>query len=203
MMQYKRNLESRSHGPLRYGFVLEYVTLFWNVVGVVVTALAAFNARSIAIGGFGLDSLIEIGASMIVIKELTRIDDHTHSSALRLIGIGFYLIALYILLQTSYLLLKDQHPHVSYVGIIWTAVTFLVMLGLAAGKHRVGTKLENPVLITEGKVTLVDAYLAATIMVGLLLNALFGFWWADPAGALVIVYYGIKEGRAAFAEARN
>lgn len=202
-MNHKYNLENRNSNLLRKGLVLEYVTLFWNVVGVVVTALAALQAHSIAIGGFGLDSLIEIGASMIVVKELTRTDDHAHSRALRLIGVGFYLIAFYIFSQTLYLLLKGYHPHASYIGISWTAATFLVMLALARGKHIIGNRLKNSVLLTEGKVTLVDAYLAAAIMIGLLLNAIFGFWWADPTAALIIVYYGIKEGRTSFMEARN
>lgn len=195
--------ETRTTDLLRKGLILEYITLFWNVAGVAVTAVAAFRAQSIAIGGFGLDSFIEIGASLIVVKELKRTDNHTHSNSLMLIGSGFYLIALYIFLQTIYLLLNNVHPQVSSVGIGWTALSFLTMLALARGKSTLGSKLKNPILITEGKVTVVDAYLAASIMIGLLLNAIFGLWWADPVSALIIVYYGIKEGRAAFTEAQD
>jgi divalent metal cation (Fe/Co/Zn/Cd) transporter len=194
-------LKSTANRRLRQGLQLEYITLAWNVAGVIITSLAAIRAHSIALGGFGLDSLIEIGASLVVIGELTKRDDHEQSRALRLIGAGFYTIAAYILLQTTYILGRGIHPHVSTIGIIWTALTFLAMFALANGKRLIGTKLKNPVLLTEGKVTMVDAYLAGAVMIGLALNAGFGWWWADPAAGLLIVFYGIKEGRAAFREA--
>jgi divalent metal cation (Fe/Co/Zn/Cd) transporter len=192
--------QRRDKKLLKDGVLLEYITLFWNVVGIFITSLAALKAHSIAIGGFGLDSLIEIGASAIVLKELTRVDDHTHRLPLRLLGTGFWIISIYIFLQGGFLLLRGYHPYSSIIGIIWTACTFFVMLGLARGKRTLGTKLNNPVLLTEGRVTMVDAYLAVAIMVGLLLKAVFGLWWADPLAGMIIVYYGIKEGTAAFKE---
>jgi divalent metal cation (Fe/Co/Zn/Cd) transporter len=88
------------------------------------------------------------------------------------------------------------------LGIIWTAATVLVMLALAAGKGRTGKALENPVLQTEGRVTLIDAYLAAAVLLGLVLNAAAGWWWADPLAGLVIVYYGLREGRQALTLSR-
>jgi divalent metal cation (Fe/Co/Zn/Cd) transporter len=188
---------------LKRGLSLEYFTLLWNVVGIFITAVAAIKARSIALGGFGLDSLIEIGASTVVIWELTSTKEDIRPKALRLIGIGFYLIAAYIFLQVVFLLINDSHPAVSGLGIVWTAITFIAMSLLANAKRITGHQLKNPVLITEGKVTQVDAYLAASVLVGLLLNAAFHWWWADLASALIIVYYGLKEGRAAFQEAKH
>lgn len=188
---------------LQRGLYLEYFTLFWNVVGIFITAVAAITAHSIALGGFGLDSLIEIGASTIVIWELSNTKEDVRAKALRMIGVGFYLIAAYIFVQVAYLLFKGSHPHASGLGIIWTAITFVAMLLLAAAKRRTGQQLKNPVLTTEGKVTLIDAYLAASVLVGLLLNAALHWWWADLASALIIVYYGAKEGRAAFQEAQQ
>ncbi len=187
---------------LRQGLRLEYFTLAWNVVGVAITAIAAVKAHSIAIGGFGLDSLIEIGASTVVIWELTNTNGNVRPKALRIIGVSFYAIATYILLQVAYLLAQGSHPRASLIGIVWTAITLVVMLALARGKHITGTKLNNPVLLTEGKVTLVDAYLAGSVMVGLIANATFHLWWADLGAALVIVFYGFKEGRNAFIEAK-
>lgn len=201
-MAYKKTTESRNKKLLGQGLKLEYTTLFWNVLGVLVTAYAAIVAHSIAIGGFGLDSLIEIGASMVVIKELTNHGHHNHSKSLRLIGIGFFAIAMYIFIQTLYILSRGVHPHPSIIGITWTGLTLLVMLGLALGKKVVGKKLNNPVLLTEAKVTLIDAYLAGSVMLGLILNASFGLWWADPLAGLIIVFYGLKEGHAAFREAK-
>src|SRR6266545_1299232 len=141
---------------LKRGLYLEYITLGWNVVGVGIVLIAAWRAGSVALAGFGLDSLIEIFASLVVVWELNDIAHERRRHALRMIGIAFLLLA-------------------------W-------------GKKVTGDALSNPVLKTEGRVTLVDALLAGAVLVGLVLNALFGLWWADPLAGLVIVYYGFKEG---------
>jgi divalent metal cation (Fe/Co/Zn/Cd) transporter len=179
---------------LRTGYLLEAVTLGWNVIGVVVLAFAALAARSIALGGFGLDSLIEIGASTIVIWELSGSGERRQRRALRLIGAAFIGLALYLAVQSSVVLAVEYHPRHSDLGIAWTAITAVVMFLLAAGKLRVARALQNRVLQTEGRVTLVDGLLATAIVLGLLLNALIGWWWADPAAAFVLVFYAVKEG---------
>jgi divalent metal cation (Fe/Co/Zn/Cd) transporter len=187
---------------LRRGLALESATLAWNVVGTVVVIAAALAAGSVALAGFGLDSLIEIGASTIVIWQLNDTTGTRERRALRLIGIAFLALALYIAGQAAYTLLADSRPRHSTLGIAWTAVTFVVMLALAAGKARTGRDLENRVLQTEGRVTLVDAYLAAAVLLGLLLNSALDWWWADPLAGLVIVYYGVREGREALHASR-
>jgi divalent metal cation (Fe/Co/Zn/Cd) transporter len=178
---------------LRRGFVLEYVTLGWNVIGMVVLAVAAVSARSVALAGFGLDSLIEIGASTVVIWELSGTGEERRRRALKLIGVGFALLAVYLLVQSTGALATGLRPHHSPLGIGWTAVTAAVMFTLAAGKARTGTALDNPVLRTEGRVTLIDGLLAAAVLLGLLLNSLAGLWWADPAAGYVLVYYALRE----------
>ena len=144
---------------LRRGLVLEYVTLAWNVVGVVVLAFAAVRAGSVALAGFGLDSLIEIGASTVVVWQLTDTGAARERTAMRLIGGGFIAIAIYIAAQATYLFASGGRPAASPLGIGWTAITCAAMLALAYGKARTGAALNNPVLKTEGRVTLVDAYL--------------------------------------------
>lgn len=186
---------------LKRGLYLEYTTLGWNVVGVVVVAIAAIAARSVALAGFGLDSLIEIFASVVVVWELTGAPHEREQRALRFIGMAFFVLAVYILVQSAVLLLSGARPHSSPVGIVWLAITFLAMLLLALGKRVTGRQLGNPVLQKEGYVTLIDAALAGAVLVGLVLNARFGWWWADPLAGLVIVYYGLKEGWAALHEA--
>jgi divalent metal cation (Fe/Co/Zn/Cd) transporter len=185
---------------LKRGFLLEYITLGWNVVGVVIVILAALAARSVALAGFGLDSLIEIFASVVVVWQLSGVQAKRERRALRLIGLAFLALALYIVRQLALTLLTDTHPASSPGGIAWLAATLAAMLLLAWGKRRVGSQLHNDVLLTEGKVTLVDAYLAGAVLVGLALNALFGWWWADPLASLVIVYYGVREGLHAWHE---
>ena len=185
--------------PLRRrGLILEYITLGWNVVGVVIVVVAAYMARSVALAGFGLDSLIEIFASIIVVWQLLGVNQQRERLALRLIGVAFFALALYILAQIAVTLLTQTRPSPSIAGIVWLSATFIAMLLLAYGKRVTGKQLGNVVLMTEGHVTLIDAYLAGSVLIGLVLNALFGLWWADLLASLVIVYYGIREGMHAW-----
>jgi divalent metal cation (Fe/Co/Zn/Cd) transporter len=188
---------------LRRGLLLEYATLGWNVIGVAVLVLAAYAARSVALAGFGLDSLIEIFASMVVVWQLTGVHRGRERVALRLIGIAFVLLVVYIGAQLTYSVVSRVRPAASAGGIAWTAATCVAMLLLAYGKHATGRQLGNDVLQAEARVTLVDAYLAGAVLIGLALNALAGWWWADPLASLVIVYYGVREARHAFLESAS
>jgi len=185
---------------LRRGLQLEYLTLGWNVVGVVVLLEAAYAARSVALAGFGLDSFIEIFASIVVVWQLTGVGVNRERRALRLIGAAFFALAAYVLVQSGYVLASGFRSSPSLGGIEWLALTVTVMLALAYGKRDTGTKLANPVLSTEARVTLIDALLAFAVFAGLGLNAVAGIWWADPVAGLVIVYYGFREGMHAWAE---
>jgi len=178
---------------LRRGRILEGVTLGWNVAGIVVLAVAAVAARSVALAGFGLDSLIQIGASTVVLWELSGSGEERQRRALRLIGGAFLALAAYLGVQSVLVLVTGYRPGPSVLGISWTAVTATAMFALAAGKARTGRALGNPVLITEGRVTLVDGILAVAVLAGLVLNAAAGWWQADPLAALVIVFYALRE----------
>jgi divalent metal cation (Fe/Co/Zn/Cd) transporter len=182
----------------RRGFVLEYVTLGWNIVGIVVLAVAAVSAGSVALAGFGLDSLIEICASTVVIWELSGSGLRRQRLGLRLIGCAFAVLAVYLLAQSTLVLASGYHPRHSVPGIIWTAVTAAAMFALAAGKSRTGRALDDPVLRTEGRVTMIDGILAAAVLLGLVLNAAFGWWWADPVAGYVLVFYAAREVRDIF-----
>ncbi len=168
----------------------------WNVVGVVVLAFAAVDARSVALAGFGLDSLIEIGASTVVLWELADVARNRQRRAMRLIGIAFVGLAAYLAVQSTVVLVLGFHPHHSLLGIAWTAATAMVMFALATGKARVGAALDNPVLRAEGRITMIDGILATAVLVSLVLNAVFGWWWADPAAGYVLLYYAGREARA-------
>ena len=183
---------------VRRGFILEYLTLSWNVVGIVVLAVAAIGARSVALAGFGLDSLIEIGASIVVIWDLSGTSENRRRRGLRLIGYAFAALALYLLIQSTLVLATGYHSQHSPLGIAWTAVTAMAMFGLAAGKARTGQALDNPVLRAEGRVTAIDGILAVAVLLGLALNATIGWWWADPAAGYVLVFYACREVREIF-----
>jgi peptidoglycan/LPS O-acetylase OafA/YrhL len=169
------------------------MTLTWNVVGIVVLAIAALAARSVALAGFGLDSVIEIGASTVVVWELSGTGAARQRRGLRLIGGAFAALAVYLLVQSTVVLAAGYHPRHSELGITWTAVTAVVMFALAAGKVRTGRALGNPVLRTEGRVTMIDGILAVAVLAGLALNAGLGWWWADPAAGYVLVFYAASE----------
>ena len=171
------------------------MTLSWNVVGVIVLVVAALSARSVALAGFGLDSVIEIGASTVVLWELADVSQTRQLRAMRMIGSAFIALAVYLVVQSTAVLLIAYRPHHSSVGIIWTAATALVMFALATGKTRTGAALGNPVLTAEGRVTMVDGILAGSVLLALMLNTFVGWWWADPAAGYVIFYYAIREAR--------
>lgn len=133
----------------------------------------------------------------MVVWELTGASEQRERRAMRLIGIAFVVLVVYLLGLVLYTFVAGGRPRQSLLGIAWTALTFAAMLALAAGKARTGKALGNPVRRAEGRVTLVDAYLAGAVLIGLVLNAVLGWWWADPLAGLVIVYYGAREAREA------
>ena len=185
--------EARSHNLLVAGRSLEAMTMAWNVAGVVVLAMTALKAHSVALGGFGLDSAVEVAASALVLYELGGSDPRRERRTLRLIGWAFIVLATYLAVQSTVLIFANVHPHHSPLGIVWTALTAVVMFALATAKFRVGEQLDSQVLKTESRVTFVDGLLATFVVVGLLANSLLGWWWADPASAYLIVIYSVRE----------
>ena len=189
---------------LRRGLRLEYATLAWNVVGGVVLLAAATAVGSLALAGFGIDSVIEIVASAVVVWQLKgTAGDGRDRLALRIIAAAFALLALYIAAQAVGTLLVADHPGTSAVAIAWLALTVVAMLTLAAAKRATGDRLGNAVLATEARVTLVDGALAAAVLLGVALNAAAGWWWADPLAAVVVLGYSVREARHAWGEAQK
>jgi divalent metal cation (Fe/Co/Zn/Cd) transporter len=187
---------------LRRGLMLEVATLSWNIVGTVVLIIAAVAASSVALAGFGVDSLIEIVASAVVVWQLKGEDGSGRERcALRVIAVAFVLLAIYVAVQIAVTLTSQSHPGHSTVGLAWLAATVLAMFALAAGKRDTGDRLGNAVLQTESRVTLIDGALAAAVLAGVVLNAAAGWWWADPLSALVIVIYGLRQAHHAWVEA--
>ena len=134
----------------RRGRALEVATLAWNVVGIVVLGVAAITARSVALAGFGLDSLIEIAASTVVLWELAGMGAVRRRRALHLIAMDFLGLAVYLAVQAVFVLASGYHSRHSVLGVAWASATALVMFALARGKRRTGVALDNPVLVTEG-----------------------------------------------------
>jgi len=188
-------VSERAQVLTRRGLRLEYATLGWNVVEIGFLVYAAIAARSVALAGFALDSCIEIFASVVVVWQLRGdVDPARERRAEHLIGVAFFALAIYLVGQTIVTLALGVRPESSPLGMAWLAATCVVMFSLAAAKARTGRELGNRVLRSEAKVTVVDATLAAAVLVGLALNATMGWWWADIAAGVVVIGYGLREG---------
>jgi divalent metal cation (Fe/Co/Zn/Cd) transporter len=175
--------------------------LLWHGVEAAVAIAAGLAAGSIALVGFGADSLVEAVAGVVVLWRLAAArvtSEAAERRAQRLIGASFYLLAAYVGVEAVRSLAAGHHPATSVVGIGLAAVTLVAMPPLAVAKGRVGAALGSAATASEGRQNLLCAYLSAGLLVGLGANALLGWWWADPATALVIAAVAVREGRAAW-----
>ncbi len=186
----------------RIGAWLVGGTLVYNVIEAGIALWAGAEAGSIALLGFGLDSVIEIAAAAVMLWRLlveARTEDtgrieRAESRVHRFIGITFLLLAVYVVTQSVITLATVDPPQESLVGIVLAAASLVVMPLISWGKLRVAKRLMSEALRAEAKETLACAYLSLTLLVGLLLNAVAGWWWADPAVALLMVPWLIREG---------
>ena len=180
----------------RDGRRIEYLSLGWTSLEALAGIIAGILAGSIALIGFGADSVIEVASSLIL---LWRLSDHElgpqrERTALKLVGISFLLLAAFVAYESLASLVTRQPPRVSYFGMAFSALCLIVMPLLARAKRRVASRLHSAALEADARQSSICAYLAAILLGGLALNALFGWWWADPLAALVMVPIIAKEG---------
>jgi divalent metal cation (Fe/Co/Zn/Cd) transporter len=164
---------------------------------------AGIAAGSIALIGFGADSLIEVFSGGVIAWLFTGERAGSESAerrAQRLIGVSFFVLAAYVSVESARTLLGSDHPHRSWVGLGLALFTAATMPLLARAKRRVGRRLHSAATTKEGQQNLLCAYLSVALLVGLGANALFGWWWADPAAALVIAAVAAREGRESWRE---
>lgn len=185
---------------LRAGRRLEYLTLGWNILEGLVAVGAGVLAGSTALVGFGADSFIESVSGGVLLWRLQ--DDGAHEKreelALRLVGVSFFLLAAYVAWEAGRALLLHELPETSWPGIVIAVLSLIVMPWLGRQKRAVAGDLASRALEADSHQTDLCAYLSAILLVGLLLNALFGWWWADPVAALVMVPIIANEGREAW-----
>lgn len=171
----------------------------WHVIEFAIAIGAGVAAGSIALVGFGLDSLVEVAAGAVIVWLFSggRIADGRRAErrAQRLIALLFFLLAGYVAVEAGRDLIAGAHPGVSWVGIGLAAVTAPAMALLGREKQRVGRELRSSATVSEGAQSLVCAYLSVALLVGLCANAFLGLWWADPLAALVIAGVALREGR--------
>jgi divalent metal cation (Fe/Co/Zn/Cd) transporter len=175
--------------------------LAWHALEAAAAIAAGVSAGSVALVGFGADSVIEAGAGLVVLWLVTgeRLSSRSaERRAQRLIAASFLMLSLYVTIEAARDLIGGHHPAVSWVGVALATVTLVAMPPLAAAKRRVGTALGSSATTSESRQTMLCAYLSAALLAGLLANALAGWWWADPAVALLIAAVALTEARDAW-----
>lgn len=186
---------------LRRGLLLEYFTVGWNVLEAVVGVTAGFMAGSVALVGFGLDSIVEASSGSILIWRLrteergTRSAEEAERKAIRLVAVAFLALAAYVGSRAVWDLVFRSRPEESVPGIVLAVVSLIVMPLLAWRKRIVARELDSRALQADSTQTTLCTYLSAFLLVGLVTNALFGWWWADPVAGLGIAAFAAKEGR--------
>lgn len=189
---------------LRTALALGYFTVAYNVVEGVIAVTAGVMAGSSALVGFGLDSSVESLSAVVLIWRLRveRSDperaEHVEHRAVRLIGATFFILAAYVGFEAVQSLLSRSEPESSPVGIVLTIASLVVMPVVANRKRAVGTEMGSRAVLADAAETRACVYLSAVVLVGLVLNAALGWWWADPIAALGVVFFLVREGREAF-----
>jgi len=170
----------------------------WHLIEFAIAVGAGVAAGSVALVGFGADSLIEGLAGFVIVWLFTgaRVgSERAERRAQQVIAGSYFVLAAYVTVESVHDLVGRHHPGVSWVGVALAAVTAPTMPLLARAKRDVGRKLSSSATVSEAEQNMICAYLSIALLVGLLANALFGWWWADPGAALVIAAVAAKEGR--------
>ncbi len=197
MSDLKQRLETRA-------MRLEYATIGWNGVEMLIAIGLGIAARSLALVAFGLDTGVELFASGVVVWHLRhpgRESDLVTARALRLVAASFAVIAVVITIGSVWALATQAAPDESPWGIAYLALTVLVMLSLGLAKRATGEKLGSEPLAAEARMSTLDAALALSVLLGLAANVAFGWWWADPVAALFVAVAAVNEARENLEEA--
>lgn len=189
----------------RWAWWLTALTIGWNSLEAVVAIASGVIAGSIALVGFGLDSIVEVGSALVIVWRLAHrstdreADERIERRAVRLIAFSFFAIALYVVYDsvTKLLGISDE-PHGSPIGLAITALSLVVMPTIAWAKRRVAAGLGSVALKADAAETQLCTYLSAVVLIGLAANSVLGWWWMDPLAGLVVAGLAIKEGREAW-----
>lgn len=186
--------QRRDHLHRRVRFIVAF-TISYNVIEAIVAVWAGTVASSAALIGFGLDSVIEVLSALAITWQFTRKDpERWEKATVRAIGIAFFALAAYVLVDSILSLTGIQEVDHSPVGIALTALSLIVMPILAWFEVRTGRELGSKSVQADAKQLILCVYLSGTVFIGLVLNSLFGWWWADSIAALVVAVLAIREG---------
>lgn len=191
---------------LGHALRLEYLTVGWNVVEGIVAIAAALAAASVALLGFGIDSFVESASGLVLVWRLRAegsAADHEaiealERRALKLVALSLFLLAAFVVLKAGWALWQQEHPEASALGIAVTGLSIAVMWWLARAKRTTARALGSRALEADSFQTTACWWLSVIVLVGIGLNALFGWWWADPVAAIGMGYFLVREGREAW-----
>jgi len=192
---------------LTRGLLLETLTVGWNLVEGVIALIAAAASGSVALLGFGIDSFVEsISGSVLIWRLGSEKSGNADEEAIerierraeRLVGISFFALAAYVAFDATTSLLSQERPDVSVVGMVLAGVSIVVMLWLARAKRRTAADLGSRAMAADAEQTQACWYLSVVVLAGIGLNALFGWWWADPVAAFGVSFILLREGREAW-----
>lgn len=179
--------------------LLAGASVLYNLVEAVVAIAAGAIASSIALVGFGLDSLVEMASGLVILWQFrAALPESRERQALRLIAISFFALAGYVGFESVRSLVSAEGADHSTIGIVIAAVSLVVMPLLSWAQRRTGRELGSGSVVADSKQTLLCTYLSAVVLVGLLANSLLGWWWADPLAALVVAGVALREGLEAW-----
>ena len=174
-------------------------TIVYNVIEAVVAIAAGSAASSAALIGFGLDSSIEVLSAAAVAWQFTRRDpERWEKPTLRVIAVAFFALAVYVTASSALSLLGGDRPEDSAVGLVLTALSVVIMPLVSFAERRAGVEIGSATAVADSKQTLICTYLSAAVLIGLALNSLFGWWWADAVAGLVIAIFAVREGLEAW-----
>ena len=210
-MQRSRSQVLQRTGQLRLGVRIELVTIIWMTIEASIAIVTGFATHSVSLQGFGIDSIIELISGGVLLWRLrveqrggtTGVVERAERRAAWITAIGLFALAVYIVGDSAFAFLTRSHPEASWWGIGLAIAATIIMPLLWRGKLRVARRIESAALKADAMCSITCAYMAITLLVGLLLNEFFGWWWADPLAALALVYFIVKEGREALHEART
>jgi divalent metal cation (Fe/Co/Zn/Cd) transporter len=179
--------------------LLAGASVAYNVVEAVVAVTAGLAAGSVALLGFGLDSVVEVSSGLVILWQFrARLPESRERQALRLMALSFFALAAYVGVESVRALVSGAEPDASPVGIGLAVASLVVMPYLSWAQRRTGRALGSRAVVADSTQTLLCTYLSAVLLVGLLLNAALGWGWADPLAGLVIAAVAVREGRAAW-----
>ena len=180
-------------GDLRRARRLEFFTLGWNLIEALVSVIAGALAGSVALVGFGVDSLIESASGATLLWRLQDGGEARERLAQRLVGVSFLLLAGYVGIESARALIEREPPEATLPGILIAALSLLVMPWLARQKCMLAGRIDSGALAADSRQTSLCAWLSAILLVGLAMNAFFGWWWADPVAGLLMVPIILRE----------